>query len=193
MRVHMPYTAAFTILPYIVIGCSDASPPTALSTPSRSVANVSGANASGSQHLINMNDACDPATFNAAVGPGSCVNRQAGVNFAHFIADLTRNQSVGAWHFAPSVATASVGDTFLAVNRGGEVHTFTHVAAFGGGMVPPLNALSGNPTPAPECLTLESDDFVAPGNTYHEQIAGSGTQLFQCCIHPWMRLTVSVQ
>jgi hypothetical protein len=192
MRIQMPYTAAFTILPYLVIGCADASRPTALSTPSRSVANATGANASGSQHLINMNDACDPATFNAAVGPGACV-RQGGVTFAHFIAELTRNQSAGAWHFAPSVADAGVGETFLAVNRGGEVHTFTHVAAFGGGMVPPLNALSGNPNPAPESLTLESDDFVAPGGTYQQQIAGSGTQLFQCCIHPWMRLTVSAR
>jgi plastocyanin len=193
MRIQMAYAPAFSILAYVMIGCSDASQPTDLSTPSRSVANATGVNASGSQHLINMNDACDPATFNAALGPGSCVNRQAGVNFANFIADLTRNQSVGPWHFAPSVATANVGETFLAVNRGGEVHTFTHVAAFGGGMVPPLNALSGNPIPAPECLTLESDDFVAPGNTYHEQIAESGTQLFQCCIHPWMRLTVTAR
>jgi hypothetical protein len=79
------------------------------------------------------------------------------------------------------------------VNRGGEVHTFTHVAAFGGGIIPPLNALSGNPVPAPECLALEPDDFVAPGNTYQEQIEGSGTQLFQCCIHPWMRMTVRAE
>jgi plastocyanin len=190
MRIQMAYAAAFTILPYLVIGCSDASRPTALSTPSRSVANATaGVNASGSQHLVNMSDACDPATFNAAAGPGTCV-RQGGVTFAHFIDELTRNQSAGAWHFAPSTATASVGQTFLAVNRGGEVHTFTHVAAFGGGIIPPLNALSGNPVPAPECLALEPDDFVAPGNTYQEQIEGSGTQLFQCCIHPWMRMTV---
>jgi plastocyanin len=192
MRIQMAHAPAFTILAYVMIGCSDASPPTALSTPLGSVANATGANASGSQHLVNMHDACDPATFNAAAGPGTCV-RDGGVTFAHFIAELTRNQSAGAWHFAPSVSNAKVGDTFFAVNRGGEVHTFTHVAAFGGGIVPPLNALSGNPIPAPECLTLEPDDFVAPGNTYQEQLAGSGTQLFQCCIHPWMRLTVSAQ
>jgi len=42
-----------------------------------------------------------------------------------------------------------VKQMLLAVNRGGEVHTFTHVAAFGGGIVLPLNELSHNPTVAP--------------------------------------------
>jgi plastocyanin len=181
------------MFPLLLIGCADASRSTALATPSRSVADASDANASGSQRLVNMNDACDPATFDAAVGPGTCV-RPGGTTFAQFIAELTRNQTAGAWRFAaPSTTSASVGQTFLAVNRGGEVHTFTHVAAFGGGIVPPLNALSGNPVPAAECLALEPDDFVAPGATYVENIETAGTQRFQCCIHPWMRITVRVQ
>jgi len=72
------------------------------------------------------------------------------------------------------------------------VHTFTHVKAFGGGIVPLLNDLAGVPTPAPECLQLEDDDFVAPGTTYEEDIVDTGTQRFQCCIHPWMRLEVRI-
>jgi hypothetical protein len=82
---------------------------------------------------------------------------------------------------------------FVAVNRGGEVHTFTEVAQFGGGIVPILNTLTNNPVVAPECNALEPDDFVAPGGTYREEpLEGSGTARFQCCIHPWMRLEVKV-
>ena len=43
-----------------------------------------------------------------------------------------------------------------------------------------LNNLSHNPVVAPECTTLEEDDFVAPGGTYEEKIDANGTLLFQC-------------
>jgi hypothetical protein len=139
-----------------------------------------------------MKDACDPATFNAAVGPGTCL-RSGGVAFDDFIAALTRRGTIGAWHFAPPNTTGEFGQRFVAVNRGGEVHTFTHVAAFGGGIVPLLNQLAHVPNVAPECKTLEADDFVAPGSTYTQQIANTGTARFQCCIHPWMNLEVQVR
>jgi len=141
--------------------------------------------------MVNMHDACEPDSFNAAAGPGTCT-RNGGVQFDNFIAQLTAHQAVGAWHFAPGVANARVGETFLASNTGGEVHTFTEVADFGGGLVPPLNALAGTPTVAPECLALEADDFVPPGQTYHETVDRSGTVKYQCCIHPWMRLVATV-
>ena len=48
----------------------------------------------------------------------------------------------------------SVGQTLVAINRGGEEHTFTEVEHFGGGFAPLLDNLSGNPDPAPECLQL---------------------------------------
>ena len=146
---------------------------------------------SASERLVTMKDACDPTTFNALFGPGTCV-RSGGVRFADFIAELTREGKAGAWHFAPSTTTAQLGQTLVAVNRGGEVHTFTHVAAFGGGIIPVLNDLAHVPVVAPECTTLELDDFVAPGTTYEEDIAHTGVQRFQCCIHPWMRLEVRV-
>jgi hypothetical protein len=136
---------------------------------------------------VNIQDACDPDTFNAALGPGSCV-RGGGMQFDQFIAQLTRLGFVGPWHFAPNNANVQVGQTFAAINDGGEVHTFTEVAAFGGGIVPRLNELAGVPTVAPECGALEPDDFVAPGATYREDVEHSGTLKFQCCIHPWMRL-----
>jgi len=187
--------AAATAAVSMLFGCGDASPPTAPSaaTPAASgvLASAGQPHASGSNRLVNMHDACDGPTFNAAVAPGTCI-REGGVTFSDFIAQLTRQGVAGAWLFAPSMTAAQLNQTLEAVNRGGEVHTFTHVAKFGGGIVPPLNQLSHNPVVAPECTTLEPDDFVAPGGTFHQQVDATGTVLLQCCIHPWMRLTVQV-
>jgi plastocyanin len=134
-----------------------------------------------------MLDACDPETFNAALGPGTCL-RSGGVQFSQFIAVLTRLGFIGPWHFAPMNSNVQVGQEFLAVNKGGEVHTFTEVDAFGGGIVPSLNELAHVPDVAPECAALDPDDFVAPGASYREEVEHTGTLKFQCCIHPWMRL-----
>ncbi len=71
------------------------------------------------------------------------------------------------------------------------MHTFTKVAQFGGGIVPVLNQLSGNLVPAPECVALQPDDFVAPGAADRDDIISApGTTLYECCIHPWMRTVV---
>jgi hypothetical protein len=147
------------------------------------------------EQRINMHDACDGATFNAAVGEGTC-NRNGGVKFDQFIAMLTKNGVAGPWNFAPNTLSGHAGETLVAVNQGGEEHTFTEVEEFGGGIVPPLNDLSHNPTVAPECAALVpgSDDFVPPGGTYREEepLEVGETAKFQCCIHPWMRLEVQV-
>ena len=75
-------------------------------------------------------DACDPDTFNApppaGVGPGTC-SRSGGVQFATFLEQLGKHGTIGAWHFAPPDTSAAVGQVFVAMNRGGEVHTFTEV------------------------------------------------------------------
>ena len=54
-----------------------------------------------------------------------------------------------AKHFAPPNVTMRIGERLVATNRGGEVHTFTEVEEFGGGIVPDLNELTGLPTVAP--------------------------------------------
>ena len=59
------------------------------------------------------------------------------MQFDDFIAELKRKGEVGAWHFAPATTTAPLSQTLIAINRGGEVHTFTHVEAFGG-IIPDL-------------------------------------------------------
>lgn len=186
--------AAIAVVPMFLVSCGDGNPSTAPSTPTSAAAVFADAaqpHAGASTMLVNMHDACDPTTFNAAVGAGTC-SRQGGVRFDDFITQLTRTGAAGAWHFAPPLATAQLDEVLLAVNRGGEDHTFTQVAVFGGGIVPELNQLSHNPVVAPECKTLEPDDFVAPGGTYEQHVKATGTLLFQCCIHPWMRLTVQV-
>jgi plastocyanin len=181
----------------VVIGCGRspaapsehaASPGTSAGSVATNAASPATASVQGRQDvLVNMEDACDPTTFNAVIGAGTCV-RAGGMQFSQFISQLTRLGFVGPWHFAPPNANVQVGQTFVASNKGGEVHTFTEVDEFGGGIVPSLNQLAGVPTVAPECAALDPDDFVPPGGTYRENVERTGTLKFQCCIHPWMKL-----
>jgi hypothetical protein len=177
---------ALALLVATLAACSDSGPVT---DPSGSTNAVAAARAASPERVINIMDACDPATFDAAVGPGTCV-RQGGVTFADFLAQIGDRGFAGAWHYAPPVIEAPVGAALLAVNHGGEVHTFTEVEHFGGGIIPLLNQLSGNNEPAPECLALAPADFIAPGGTGHDEVEEPGTELYQCCIHPWMRTVV---
>jgi hypothetical protein len=145
---------------------------------------------------VEIYDNCDPPSFNEVLGPGTCIralNGPRGMRYMTFIRVLTELQVVPAWEFEPENTTVNFGDVFHAENEGGETHTFTHVAQFGGGIVPELNDLSGNPIPAPECLTLDDDDFILPDSVYVEPADQRGQMHFQCCIHPWMRTTATVR
>ena len=141
--------------------------------------------------IVSVNDNCDPDTFNAEIEPGACVGG-GGMKFDTFIAQLTRLGFVGPWHFAPHVVNARAGQTFVVVNRGGESHTFTEVEEFGGGIVPMLNELAHVPDVAPECMSLSSDHFITPGQTFEEDVEADEEEKYQCCIHPWMRLSTRV-
>ncbi len=159
--------------------------------------------------VVRMQGPCDPASFNAAIGPGTCIGKGE-TTFAHFIAELTNAHKVGSWHFDPSAGTLAPGTVLSLENRAGEVHTFTKVKEFGGGFVPFLNTLSGTPVPAPECATVTAGGLIpkpeSPSNIFVEAettevgptaggpILPSGTKTkFMCCIHPWMRTELTTQ
>ena len=156
------------------------------------------------QATINIRDYCDPASFNAAVGPDACVrDTSLGlITFPGFVTELSADKSVGAWRFAPGQLRVSEGATLELHNLGGETHTFTEVKRFGGGFVDFLNVASGNPVPAPECARMvdgslvpqpPSDDniFLPAGGSATLPLEHEVTARYQCCIHPWMRVTIT--
>ena len=145
---------------------------------------------------IRLLDDCDPVTFNAVLGDGACVGN-GHTTFEEFITELAATQDAHKWRIQPSQMLINVGRPTFIENRGGETHTFTPVAEFGGGFVNELNGISGNPVPAPECLNFGSITFIPAGGTEDGPTAGSGelpvgTHKFQCCIHPWMRTVIEV-
>jgi hypothetical protein len=170
---------------------------------------------------ITMRDACDPDSFNAALGPGHCIAGHHGNTlFGDFLGELQTDKIAGAWRFNPMLNATegqfklvrldlNSGDQTTIQNAGGETHTFTRVENFGGGFKAVLNGLTGNSDPAPECAQVlpdgtlapqpESDtnQFVEEGNTEPGPTAGTaalplGVSRWECCIHPWMRMVVVV-
>ncbi len=150
--------------------------------------------------VVRMRDRCDPATFNAAIGPGTCVGREgkSNVTFQEFLRTLREEGRIIGWRFKPRTVEVDRGGLLRVQNVGGEVHTFTRVKRFAGGFVPELNEILGL-KPAPECLEPPSrrNRFVAPGegtrfHTGRGTVVPVGTTYWQCCIHPWMKENVTV-
>ena len=155
----------------------------------------------GEQHAgaLVAHDSCDPASFDAAIRPGTCV-KNGNTTFPEFIAELASTGVARDWRFTPEQLTAHFGVDLLGNNVGGEEHTFTPVREFGGGEVPILNQLAGTPIVAQECKSLDEDDRVPSGGKYlieAEELAevadNSGIARIQCCIHPWMHSTVRLK
>ena len=158
---------------------------------------------SSSDREVRLRDDCEPNSFNEVLGPGACIG-DGDTTFNEFIDELTEDRDVGSWKFNPDEFRLDRGERMVLVNRGGETHTFTRVARFGGGFVAQLNTLSGNEVPAPECAAVLPDGTLqprppGPNNLFvpaRTQQAGPavaaapGVVRFQCCIHPWMRTSV---
>jgi len=143
-------------------------------------------------------DECDPVTFNAALGPDFCKNVALGADTK--LSDLFRKAAAGTpdpgWDFEPDTLNIKKGTILNVFDQGGEPHTFTEVAQFGGGFLPVLNA-PGEET-VPECAGGFSNVAVAKTRILQgsqRQITGlsKGEHLFECCIHPWMRVKVEVK
>ncbi len=146
-------------------------------------------------------DECDPATFNAttAAGPDFCKNVALGASTT--LSDLFAKAEAGTpdrnWDFEPDTLTIKRGQVISVVDEGGEPHTFTEVKAFGNGFLPPLNPGSATNV-IPECAGGFSTVAVAKtrilqGSTLNVTGLSKGKHLFQCCIHPWMRIEVDVK
>jgi plastocyanin len=144
---------------------------------------------------VRILDACDPTTFNDAFGPGVCVDVGGDVTVEEFLSDNVLPEGHPAWANEPGYLRIKPGERVKVTNKGGEVHTFTEVEAFGGGFVPDLNNPTGS-TGVPECV--EDGDpnpalvFISPGGKLELTGLSRGTHLFECCIHPWMRAAIKV-
>ena len=150
-------------------------------------------------------DECDPATFNrppdpdpkkGGVGADFCKNVALGAqtDFATLFDEAAKGHPDPNWDFEPDDVTVRKGTRIIVTNQGGEPHTFTEVKKFGGGFIAPLNG--GEPA-APECAAGFKDLAVArtrilQGSQLHISNLPFGQHNFQCCIHPWMRVTVDV-
>ena len=157
---------------------------------------TAGAGAVQGDKKIRMYDDCEPTSFNAELGDGACVGN-GHTTFDEFIGELAATQDAHAWRNQPTAMQINTGRPTFIENRGGETHTFTPVANFGGGFVTELNGISGNPVPAPECLNFGAIVFIPAGGSEEGPTAGSsdlpvGSHKFQCCIHPWMRTVIEV-
>lgn len=149
--------------------------------------------AAAPHRTVQMLDACDGPSFNEVIGDGTC-ERNGGVTFETFIGQLQTMGMAPAWRFSPAHLSLDAGGTIEAYNKGGEFHTFTEVADFGGGCVPELNAILGL-SAVPECgdPSLFATTGAAPGDETETEPLDAGTYKFQCLIHPWMRTTVEVR
>ena len=145
-------------------------------------------------------DECDPHTFNKVLGPGFCHNVALGVlGYTTTLSDLFTKAAAGTpdpgWDFEPDTVKIEEGTILTIVDQGGEPHTFTEVAKFGGGFIPGLN--DGQETVS-ECKGGFKNVAVAKtrilqGSQTQVTNLSKGEHLFECCIHPWMRVKVEVK
>ena len=143
-------------------------------------------------------DECDPTTFNEALGPDFCKNVTLGAftTLSKLFDEARSGHPDKNWDFEPDVVRIKEGTTVNVADQGGEPHTFTEVAQFGGGFIPDLNG--PGETTVPECnggfsnLAVARTRILQASNIKVGNLA-KGEHLFQCCIHPWMRVKVEVK
>jgi hypothetical protein len=140
---------------------------------------------------ITLRDDCDPKDP-AWANLGGCARKRGNVSVDEFDAELDSPLAAAvvghqAWRIDPSYLVIKEGTTVRVKNAGGRPHTFTGVAAFGGGMVPPLNE---GLVVAPEC---PGATVIPPGGNARVSDLAVGNHRFQCCIHPWQRALIKVK
>jgi hypothetical protein len=148
---------------------------------------------------VRARDQCDPVSFGAG-----CFGSNTGDVTLQEFNDAIPHGGHGAWKFNPGISGNHVdrGGLVQVRSDGGRRHTFTRVAQFGGGIVVPLNAAVGNAPTVPECTTAQGEanaNLLVVQDSVQQFVAGSsplfprGTSRYQCCLHPWMRTTITVR
>ena len=142
---------------------------------------------------IAMRDDCDPRdpAWNMV---GGCALTRGDVTLAEFAGENDSPLAAAvvghqAWRNDPSYLEIHRGTSVRVRNEGGRIHTFTKVAAFGGGIAP-NPALNEGLTTAPECLASVN---VLPEGTTNVSGLAVGNHRFMCCFHPWMRALIKVK
>ena len=196
----MPSRLAVAALLLGLLACSDRPLPTAGPAPDAAPllarGDGEGTVREEGRYLVFMRDDCDAVSW---IGFGGCAI-QGTVTRTAFLAAVNTIGFHPDWRFDPASLLAKPNAKLLVTNVGGRDHTFTRVAQFGGGFVPPLNRLPDTQTVAPECAAVAgvASAIVPPGasvevRTDHQGHVGDHLERFQCCIHPWMRTTVHVR
>src|SRR5262245_19562158 len=163
------------------------------------VGNRSRALAAGGGQKVALEDDCDPT--DPAWAPQGCFREEGHVTRAEFGALLfsalvpanaaAPRVPVGhpSWRIDPGYLVIEAGETVRVRNAGGRGHTFTEVADYGGGFVPPLNGgTPANPgiAVAPACNPAAAP-VMAPGEQAEVSGLAPGGHRFHFCIHPWTR------
>ena len=158
---------------------------------------------SGETERVRMTDDCHAASFNAAIGAGTC-GGGGETRFEDFIGQLVENgfeanESADDWEFEEDDVHIDHGDRLRVVDEGGEFHTSTEVEEFGPGCVPELDDALGiglpDARPIEECKdgSLFATTGVPAGGTLHVHGLEPGVHVFACLIHPWMQSVVEVR
>ena len=152
---------------------------------------LSGSAFAGETRKVFAMDRCEPDSFNAAIGPGTCI-RNGGVTFENFLRRVNpQDGGHNAWRFSRHDVALRSGQSLHVTNTGGEEHTFTEVANFGAGFVPALNAAL--PPGTPPAQPLGDPNLMAAGESLELDPLSPGTHRFECLIHPWMRTVAEQQ
>ena len=147
--------------------------------------------ADGGREIL-IQDKCDPTTFNAVLGAGTCVG-DGNVTIDELIATLNPTDGGhNAWRFSREELGINAGEVIHIANAGGETHTFNEVLNFGTGIAGPLldNAL---PPGTPAATPLGPPNRVSAGQSFNISNLSIGSHRFQCLIHPWMRSVINVK
>ena len=135
---------------------------------------------------IALLDDCDSSN----TWPGGCTLDGGLVTFTQFQASLPLGHP--AWRNDPSYLRVTAGKDVHVHNEGGRPHSFTRVAAYGGGIVP--NANRPGQVVAPECANAATrlPTVLAGGQSMKLDDLETGIHKYMCCFHPWMIAEIRV-